>query len=138
MAPQVHREVVHEDGEIGAVVRVEPPHEVLRRLTASLVLRDDDAREVVQHLQGRGVPLQLELARRDLLRRSRRKRLPGLDNDLLQALTMLVRRGRLLDPPDPGEGQDDGGEANPGPSCAGCSGQTTTAPVRISIASVAR
>src|SRR5713101_2405284 len=47
---EVDGQVVHENGEIGAVVRIEAPDEVLRCLPPALMLRDDDTGECVQDL----------------------------------------------------------------------------------------
>ena len=50
MAAQVQRHVIHKGREVGAVVQIEPAHEVLIGLTAARVLRDDQTRNRLQDL----------------------------------------------------------------------------------------
>ena len=106
---QVHRQVVDEHGEVGAVIGVEAAHEVLRRLAAPLVLGDDHARQVVQDLLRGGVRAELVVACPDLLRRRRRERLPRLDDDLFEARLTLI----VVCPCHDGEGHHRRGEDTP-------------------------
>ena len=46
----VERDTVEERREVGAVVQIEPAHEVLIGLTAARVLRDDQTRNRLQDL----------------------------------------------------------------------------------------
>ena len=52
MRRHVQRHAVEERREVGAVVQVEPAHEILIGLTAAGMLRDDQPGDGLQHLAG--------------------------------------------------------------------------------------
>jgi len=61
VAAQVDGHPVHEDGEVGAVVRVEPPNEVLLGLAPTLVLVDDQPRHETKDVGGPPLGPQFEV-----------------------------------------------------------------------------
>ena len=62
VAPQVHGQPVDEQRDIGAVVGVEAPQEVLLGLSSSLVLPEDEAGDQAQHVGRPTLRAQLEVA----------------------------------------------------------------------------
>ena len=63
VSAQIHGNPVERDGEIGPVVRVEAPEEVLLRLAAARVLGGQDARNRLEELSGALERSKLEIAR---------------------------------------------------------------------------
>ena len=99
MRRHVERHAVEERREVGAVVQIEPAHEVLIGLTAARVLRDDQTRDRLQDLaraEQRTLP-QLHRARHadgGRIGDPKQAVLPAHDDDLTQRLRRRIRPHR--------------------------------------------
>ena len=113
MRRHVERHAVEERREVGAVVQIEPAHEILVGLTSAGVLRDDQARHRLQDLaraEQRTLP-QLHRARHTdggRIGDPKQAVLPAHDDDLTERFRLRIR------PEGQGRGGDEQGQETHG------------------------